>query len=102
MLNFLGRLCGIATLTHRYCQAIQGTVARLYDTRKTTPGWRRIEKYAVRCGGGHNHRMGLYDAILIKDNHLACRADAGGSPLNTRQAIEQARIFLAFGCLSIY
>lgn len=100
ILNFLGRLCGIATLTSQYRKAIQGTVARLYDTRKTTPGWRRIEKYAVRCGGGHNHRMGLYDAILIKDNHLECRADAGGSPLNTRQAVDMARAFITSGAFT--
>jgi nicotinate-nucleotide pyrophosphorylase (carboxylating) len=70
-LNVLGRLSGIATLTRRYVDAIAGTKARIYDTRKTTPGWRRLEKYAVRQGGGHNHRTGLFDAILIKDNHLA-------------------------------
>ena len=70
MLNFLQRLSGIATTTHKYVQAIQGTKARIYDTRKTTPGWRIPEKYAVSCGGGYNHRMGLYDGILIKDNHL--------------------------------
>lgn len=71
MLNFLQRLSGIATTTYKYVQAVEGTRARIYDTRKTTPGWRILEKYAVRCGGGHNHRLGLYDGILIKDNHLA-------------------------------
>ena len=71
MLNFLQRLSGIATTTAKFVRAIQGTKARIYDTRKTTPGWRLLEKYAVRCGGGYNHRLGLYDAILIKDNHLA-------------------------------
>jgi nicotinate-nucleotide pyrophosphorylase (carboxylating) len=71
MLNFLGRLSGIATLTRKFVEAIAGTKSRIYDTRKTTPGWRRLEKYAVHCGGGHNHRTGLFDAILIKDNHLA-------------------------------
>lgn len=70
-LNFLGRLSGISTLTHRFLQQTKGTKARILDTRKTTPGWRRLEKYAVRCGGGTNHRMGLFDAVLIKDNHLA-------------------------------
>ena len=70
LLNFLQRLCGVATLTRKYVDAVAGTGARIFDTRKTTPGWRRLEKYAVRCGGGHNHRMGLYDAVLIKDNHL--------------------------------
>ncbi len=71
VLNFLGRLSGIATLTRRYVDLVRGTHAQIYDTRKTTLGWRRLEKYAVRCGGGRNHRTGLYDAVLIKDNHLA-------------------------------
>ncbi|MEA3226885.1 MAG: carboxylating nicotinate-nucleotide diphosphorylase [Planctomycetota bacterium] len=71
MLNFLQRLSGIATTTSKYVRAIQGTKARIYDTRKTMPGWRLLEKYAVRCGGGYNHRLGLYDGVLIKDNHLA-------------------------------
>lgn len=69
-LNFMQRLSGVATLTARYVAAIQGTGARILDTRKTTPGWRHLEKYAVRCGGGQNHRLDLADAILIKDNHL--------------------------------
>ncbi len=69
LLNFIGHLSGIASLTATYVNAVQGTTARIYDTRKTTPGWRRLEKYAVHCGGGCNHRSGLYDAILIKDNH---------------------------------
>jgi nicotinate-nucleotide pyrophosphorylase (carboxylating) len=77
VLNLLGRLSGIATLTLRFVEAISGTKARIYDTRKTTPGWRRLEKYAVRCGGGHNHRTGLFDAVLIKDNHLALGRSAG-------------------------
>ena len=71
LLNFLQRLSGIASLTRQYVEAIDGTSAEVYDTRKTTPGWRSLEKYAVRCGGGRNHRQGLYDAVLIKDNHLA-------------------------------
>lgn len=71
ILNFLQHLSGIATLTARFVAAVSGTHAKIYDTRKTTPGLRTLEKYAVRCGGGHNHRMGLYDAVLIKDNHLA-------------------------------
>ena len=71
LLNFLQRLCGIATLTRMYVDAVAGTGAMILDTRKTTPGWRLLEKYAVRCGKGHNHRMGLHDAVLIKDNHLA-------------------------------
>ena len=69
-LNFLGRLSGIATLTRRYVDAIEGTGAPVLDTRKTTPGLRELEKYAVACGGGRNHRFGLDDAVLVKDNHL--------------------------------
>lgn len=71
MLNLLGRMCGIATRTAEFVRAVEGTRAKLLDTRKTTPGWRALEKYAVRCGGGHCHRIGLYDAVLLKDNHLA-------------------------------
>jgi nicotinate-nucleotide pyrophosphorylase (carboxylating) len=71
LLNLVCRLSGIATLTAQFVQAVDGCPARIYDTRKTTPGWRRLEKYAVRCGGGCNHRTGLFDAVLIKDNHLA-------------------------------
>lgn len=71
MLNFLQRLSGIATLTHRFVRRVEGTKARILDTRKTTPGWRALEKYAVLAGGGTNHRMGLFDGVLVKDNHLA-------------------------------
>jgi nicotinate-nucleotide pyrophosphorylase (carboxylating) len=74
-LNFLGRLSGIATLTRAYVDAVRGTGARVVDTRKTAPGWRALEKAAVRAGGGSNHRMGLYDMVMIKDNHIAA---AGG------------------------
>jgi len=77
-LNFLQRLSGVATTTREYVQAVAGTGAAIYDTRKTTPGWRELEKYAVRVGGGRNHRKGLYDAVLIKDNHLAVLAEAEG------------------------
>ena len=70
-LNFAQRLSGVATLTAQYVAAVSATQARILDTRKTTPGWRRLEKYAVVCGGGLNHRFGLFDRILIKDNHLA-------------------------------
>ncbi|MDG1873512.1 MAG: carboxylating nicotinate-nucleotide diphosphorylase [Mariniblastus sp.] len=70
-LNFMCRLSGISSLTRQYVDEIVGTGACVLDTRKTTPGWRRLEKYAVACGGGANHRMGLYDAIMLKDNHLA-------------------------------
>jgi nicotinate-nucleotide pyrophosphorylase (carboxylating) len=83
-LNYLGRLSGIATLTRRYVDAVSGTGAAIVDTRKTTPGLRAFEKYAVRCGGGRNHRTGLFDAILIKDNHIVA---AGGIDA----AIERAR-----------
>lgn len=71
MLNFLTHLSGIATLTRKFVDAVTGTKAKILDTRKTLPGWRLLQKYAVRCGGGTNHRMGLYDGVLIKDNHLA-------------------------------
>ncbi len=77
MLNFLQRLSGVATLAARFVEAVEGTGAHIYDTRKTTPGWRRLEKYAVRCGGGCNHRMDLGAAVLIKDNHLALAAPGG-------------------------
>jgi nicotinate-nucleotide pyrophosphorylase (carboxylating) len=70
-LNFLLRLSGVATLTSQYVAQVAGTRAGVYDTRKTFPGWRLLDKYAVRAGGGRNHRMGLYDQVLIKDNHLA-------------------------------
>ncbi|MHC4336051.1 MAG: carboxylating nicotinate-nucleotide diphosphorylase, partial [Planctomycetota bacterium] len=89
MLNFLQKLSGIATTTRKYVRAVQGTRARIYDTRKTTPGWRMLEKYAVRCGGGHNHRLGLYDGILIKDNHLA-ELGRNFQP-KLKKIIEQAR-----------
>src|SRR5262249_35548931 len=76
-LNFLGRLSGIATLTRSFVDAVEGTRAEILDTRKTTPGLRALEKHAVECGGGRNHRFGLYDAILIKDNHLAVAGSIG-------------------------
>lgn len=95
LLNLVGRLSGIATLTGRYVDAVRGTQARVYDTRKTTPGWRRLEKYAVRRGGGHNHRTGLFDAILIKDNHLALGAQSEGSGhLTPAEAVRRARQFV--------
>jgi nicotinate-nucleotide pyrophosphorylase (carboxylating) len=74
-LNFLGQLSGVASLTAAYVRAVSGTGTRILDTRKTHPGLRAVEKYAVRMGGGHNHRFGLYDGVLIKDNHIAA---AGG------------------------
>jgi nicotinate-nucleotide pyrophosphorylase (carboxylating) len=86
-LNFLGRLSGVATLTARYVQAVEGTGTRILDTRKTTPGLRELEKEAVRAGGGVSHRSGLYDAILVKENHAAL---AGGVGAAARRALEAA------------
>ena len=88
-LNFVQRLSGVATLTARFVDAVQGTGARILDTRKTTPGWRSFEKYAVACGGGTNHRFGLYDLVLIKDNHLAALRSALPDPIQA--AITRAR-----------
>jgi nicotinate-nucleotide pyrophosphorylase (carboxylating) len=92
VLNLLGRLSGVATATRRLVDAVAGTACRVYDTRKTVPGWRRLDKYAVRMGGGWNHRAGLYEAILIKDNHLAACAAAGVDPA---AAVARARAFVA-------
>lgn len=86
-LNLLQRMCGIATLTQSYVQAVAGTGARIVDTRKTTPGLRMLEKYAVRVGGGINHRTGLYDGVLIKENHIAA---VGG----ITEAIRRARAYI--------
>lgn len=94
LLNLIGRLSGIATLTSRYVEAVVGTSARLYDTRKTTPGWRRLEKYAVRCGGGWNHRGGLDEAVLIKDNHLAIVGQVGNLSYSPAEAVQRAREFV--------
>jgi nicotinate-nucleotide pyrophosphorylase (carboxylating) len=85
-LNFLGHLSGIATLTHRFVKQLRGTRAKIRDTRKTTPGLRQLEKYAVKMGGGTNHRFGLYDAILLKENHIAL---AGG----VKAALDQAHTY---------
>jgi nicotinate-nucleotide pyrophosphorylase (carboxylating) len=86
-LNLLQRMCGTATLTARYVEAVTGTGARIVDTRKTTPGLRVLEKYAVRVGGGINHRTGLYDGVLIKENHIAA---AGGITV----AVSRARAYI--------
>lgn len=83
-LNFVQRMSGVATLTARYVEAVEGTGARIVDTRKTIPAWRQLDKYAVSCGGGQNHRIGLYDGVLIKDNHIAIAGSVGF-------AIERAR-----------
>tara|TARA_R100001132_G_scaffold14619_1_gene13183 strand:+ start:6966 stop:7856 length:891 start_codon:yes stop_codon:yes gene_type:complete len=90
VLNFLTHLCGVASLTARYVKAVSGTNATILDTRKTLPGWRVLEKYAVAAGGGTNHRMGLYDGVLIKDNHLAGWASRTTQP-TIAAAIQQAR-----------
>jgi len=86
-LNLLGRLCGIATLTRAYVEAVVGTKARIADTRKTTPGLRALEKHAVLCGGGVNHRFGLDDAILIKDNHVAVCGGVGEAVRRARASV---------------
>lgn len=86
-LNFLSRLCGVATWTRRFVDAVAGTGTEIVDTRKTLPGWRVLDKYAVACGGGRNHRFGLYDAVMIKDNHVSA---AGGIAAAVRAAKEAA------------
>jgi nicotinate-nucleotide pyrophosphorylase (carboxylating) len=86
-LNLLGRLSGIATLTGAYVAAVAGTRARVVDTRKTTPGLRALEKHAVRCGGGDNHRFGLDDAVLIKDNHVAAAGGVGAALTRVRERV---------------
>jgi nicotinate-nucleotide pyrophosphorylase (carboxylating) len=91
-LNFLQRLSGVATATREYVDAIAGTDSEIYDTRKTTPGWRELEKYAVRAGGGKNHRKGLYDAVLVKDNHLAVLAKSEGKDPISAAGSELERI----------
>jgi len=88
-LNFVQRLCGIATLTAQYVELVKGTRAQILDTRKTMPGWRRLEKYAVTCGGGHNHRFGLFDLVLVKDNHLMVLRNE--SPNAIAAAVQRAR-----------
>jgi nicotinate-nucleotide pyrophosphorylase (carboxylating) len=108
-LNLLGRLCGIASLTRRFVELVDGTGTAVLDTRKTTPGLRALERYAVRCGGGRNHRDGLYDAILVKENHLrlaggipnavaALRAHSNGLPVEVEaETLEQVNEALAAG-----
>ena len=96
VLNFLGRLSGIATLTRLYSEAAAGGLNTsgkpvICDTRKTTPGWRELEKYAVRCGGGVNHRMGLFDGVMLKDNHLAALRRSAGNTLSLAEMTRQLR-----------
>ena len=88
-LNFIQRLSGVATLTSQFVETVRGTKSKILDTRKTTPGWRRFEKYAVTCGGGKNYRLGLFDQILIKDNHLAALRDE--KPNAIAAAVSRAR-----------
>src|SRR5438477_7839624 len=88
ILNFLQRMSGVATITNRYVRRVEGTGAKIYDTRKTIPGFRVLDKYAVRCGGGHNHRLDLSDGILIKNNHIAI---AGGVAAALKKAQEGRR-----------
>lgn len=96
-LNFLQKLCGIATLTRQYVCAIADFPTKILDTRKTTPGWRRLEKYAVACGGGSNHRMGLFDGIIVKDNHLAALSNETNSIENPiENAVRQAKASFPF------
>lgn len=90
-LNFLQRLSGIATQTSHYVAALGSGRPRLLDTRKTTPGWRMLEKYAVACGGGWNHRLGLFDRVMLKDNHLALLGFAPGTPAPLADAVRRAR-----------
>ncbi len=94
VLNFMQRMSGIATLTHRFVEVLEGTGCKVLDTRKTTPTLRAIEKWAVRIGGGHNHRFGLYDMVMIKDNH----ADMAGG---IAQAVTAARRYLAANALDL-
>jgi nicotinate-nucleotide pyrophosphorylase (carboxylating) len=108
-LNLVARLCGVASLTRRFAELVEGTGAAVLDTRKTTPGLRALEKYAVRCGGGSNHRAGLYDALLVKENHVrmaggvaaavaAAQARANGHSVEIEaESLEQVREALAAG-----
>ena len=84
-LNFVTHLSGVATLTRRFVDAVAGTGCKVLDTRKTTPGWRALEKHAVRCGGGTNHRMGLYDAAMLKDTHLAAAGSISAAVSKVRE-----------------
>lgn len=95
-LNFMCPLSGISTLTKQFVDRVAGTKAQVLDTRKTTPGWRRLEKYAVACGGGNNHRMGLYDAVMLKDNHLAFfRSQVSEEADVIPKALQQSRQWIA-------
>lgn len=97
-LNFMQRLSGVASLTARYVAAVQGLPVHILDTRKTTPGWRRLEKYAVLCGGGRNHRMDLSDAILIKDNHLVAVGGDVGEAVRVSRAMAPKGVLVEVEC----
>ena len=101
VLNFLTHLSGVATLTHRFVDAVEGTGAAILDTRKTHPGYRRLEKYAVRCGGGANHRMGLHDACMVKDNHLSAWRESAGSAAGLGDLVRRVKGELPDGALLI-
>ncbi len=88
-LNFIQRLCGISTISKKYAEAAEGSVTTMLDTRKTTPGWRNLEKYAVACGGSTNHRAGLYDMVMIKDNHRELAGLEGDKGIT--RSVERAR-----------
>lgn len=96
-LNLMGHLSGVASLTALYVERIKGTDAVILDTRKTTPGLRMLEKYAVKCGGGENHRFGLYDMILIKDNHIAAAGSIAGAVIKARKYLDGSEIKNKFG-----
>ncbi|AQQ08417.1 Nicotinate-nucleotide pyrophosphorylase (carboxylating) [Sedimentisphaera cyanobacteriorum] len=101
LLNFLQRLCGVSTATKRYVDIIKGTGAGIYDTRKTTPGWRELEKFAVRCGGGFNHRYNLSDAVMLKDNHFAHLGEDHESQLRRFVDMSKAVEGVKFVCVEV-
>jgi nicotinate-nucleotide pyrophosphorylase (carboxylating) len=101
LLNFLQRLSGIATATADYVKAVEGTGARIYDTRKTIPGWRLLEKYAVRCGGGCSHRLGLYDAVMWKDNHLVTDRPLAGMVFDMLNRVSSLDPPPSFVCVEV-
>ncbi len=101
VLNFLQRLSAVATLTSRYVKEVENTKARILDTRKTTPGWRLLEKYAVRCGGGENHRINLSDGVMLKDNHFAALGDDHEKELARFVEMSKAREGVKFVCVEV-
>ena len=101
LLNFLQRLSGVATMTNRYAKEVVGTKAKIYDTRKTTPGWRLLEKYAVRCGGGENHRINLSDGVMLKDNHFAALGADHIKELTRFVEMSHAKPRVKFVCVEV-